>query len=171
MSETWTREAVTNVSRSGELSAHQQTLGRSVTNVSRSGELSAHQQTLSRSRVDLPIQTGLLVPTGEFEAVNALILDEDGDPIRGRPLWVLPRERFPVAAPVDPETHTATLWLLDGFKYDRFQLIVQSPRGNRLAWFEATEADVWAGQDETAVLHFEPVHDTGGLTVGIAQMG
>lgn len=114
--------------------------------------------------------TGVMVPTGAFTSVRVLCLDEEGEIINGTPLWVLPRERFPVAAPVHPDTHMANVWLLRLFRYDRFQLIVDVGRGRRLAWYEATEADIWS-EDSEAILYFEEVIVASGLNASDTSLG
>lgn len=99
------------------------------------------------------------IPTGPFEPVRVAIVDENENLITGRALWLLPAEKFPVA--VRPREGFATLRLVNGEVYDKFQLLVQNPDGPDVVLYEESEVEV-AASDDQAILQF----DTGPFNLG-----
>lgn len=99
------------------------------------------------------------MPTGPFEPVRVAIVDEDEDLISNRAIWLLPAEKFPVA--VRPRGGFATLRLVTGEVYDKFQLIVENPDGPDVTLYEQSDREV-AASDDQAILEF----DTGPFELG-----
>lgn len=126
------------------------------------------------TKVPYIISFGATIPTGAFRTVQITVVDEDGEPLEERPVWLIAKDYFPTAAPVqgverDPEDiedpddddsvtvdEIATIRLLEGFRYDEFSVAVLPPypedREGALIWYDQAEpAQVEPGDEEKTV--------------------
>jgi len=124
-------------------------------------------ETLTHSGVNYTYSPGITVdgymgwnaqaiPTGPFDAVRVAITNQEGKLITGGVTWLLPGEKFPVA--VRPRDGFATLRLLKGQKYDKFQLIIARRNMTDVVLYEQSGIEI-ASSDGEAILEF----DTGDL--------